>query len=274
MASTEALISDSSATESDMDVDDDPDSAPNIDSAPFSEGEKVLAFHSSLIYEAKVKKIEYRNREWRFFVHYLGWNKNWDEWVGLDRLLKFTEENVQKQQALNQKQSIDKNTKQVRALQIIPKSPNARVKKRKNDSASKLVKLPRAPNVDEILKKYLGYRLKKDNSIADSVGEILKGLRCYFNKALPAMLLYKSERRQYNEAISVGPPSTVYGAEHLLRLFVKFPELLYYAKIEEETLMELQQELVEFLKFLQKHRSAFFLSTYHAPEDIETSTDK
>ncbi|KAF3951595.1 hypothetical protein CMV_022778 [Castanea mollissima] len=310
MASTEALISDSSATESDMDVDDDPDSAPNIDSAPFSEGEKVLAFHSSLIYEAKVKKIEYRNREWRFFVHYLGWNKNWDEWVGLDRLLKFTEENVQKQQALNQKQSIDKNTKQVRALQIIPKSPNAaRVKKRKNDSASKekgmipldklaniqippplkkqlvddcdfithlgkLVKLPRAPNVDEILKKYLGYRLKKDNSIADSVGEILKGLRCYFDKALPAMLLYKSERRQYNEAISVGPPSTVYGAEHLLRLFVKFPELLYYAKIEEETLMELQQELVEFLKFLQKHRSAFFLSTYHAPEDIETSTDK
>ncbi|XP_030950196.1 protein MRG2-like isoform X1 [Quercus lobata] len=311
MASTEALISDSSATESDMDVDDDPDSAPNIDSAPFSEGEKVLAFHSSLIYEAKVRKIEYRNREWRFFVHYLGWSKNWDEWVGLDRLLKFTEENVQKQQALVQKQSIDKNTKQVRASQIIPKIPNAaRAKKRKNDAASKekgmipldklaniqippplkkqlvddcdfithlgkLVKLPRAPNVDEILKKYLGYRMKKDNLIADSVGEILKGLRCYFDKALPAILLYKSERRQYKEAISVDvSPSTVYGAEHLLRLFVKLPELLYYANIEEETLLELQQELVEFLKFLQKHRSAFFLSTYHVPEDIETSTNK
>nr|POF12212.1 protein mrg1 [Quercus suber]POF12213.1 protein mrg1 [Quercus suber] len=71
MAGTEALITDSSATESDMDVDDDPDSAPSIDSAPFSEGEKVLAFHSSLIYEAKVKKIEYRNREWKFLVHYL-----------------------------------------------------------------------------------------------------------------------------------------------------------------------------------------------------------
>nr|XP_023910879.1 protein MRG1-like isoform X1 [Quercus suber]XP_023910881.1 protein MRG1-like isoform X3 [Quercus suber]POF12211.1 protein mrg1 [Quercus suber] len=309
MAGTEALITDSSATESDMDVDDDPDSAPSIDSAPFSEGEKVLAFHSSLIYEAKVKKIEYRNREWKFLVHYLGWSKNWDEWVGLDRLLKFTEENVQKQQALGQKQSIDKNTKQVRASQIIPKRPNAaRAKKRKNDSASKekgmildklaniqippplkkqlvddcdfiahlgkLVKLPRAPNVDEILKKYLGYRMKKDNSIADSVGEILKGLRCYFDKALPAILLYKSERWQYKKAISVDvSPSTVYGAEHLLRLFVKLPELLYYANIEEETLMELQQELVEFLKFLQKHRSAFFLSTYHVPEDIETSTN-
>ncbi|XP_075651298.1 protein MRG2-like [Castanea sativa] len=105
--------------------------------------------------------------------------------------------------------------------------------------------------------------------IADSVGEILKGLRCYFDKALPAILLYKSERRQYKEAISDDvSPSIVYGAEHLLRLLVKLLELLYYAKIEEETLMELQQV------FLQKHRSAFFLSTYHVPEDIETSTNK
>ena len=61
MASTEGLTTDSSATESDMDVDDDPDSAPNIDSAPFSEGEKVLAFHSSLIYEAKVKIPKKKN---------------------------------------------------------------------------------------------------------------------------------------------------------------------------------------------------------------------
>jgi mortality factor 4-like protein 1 len=52
------------------------------------------------------------------------------------------------------------------------------------------------------------------------VEEILKGLRCYFNQALPAMLLYKSERQQYKESISDdAPPSTVYGAEHLLRLF-------------------------------------------------------
>ena len=43
------------------------------------------------------------------------------------------------------------------------------------------------------------------------MGEILKGLRCYFDKALPAILLYKSERRQYKEAISVDvSPSTVY----------------------------------------------------------------
>ena len=55
------------------------------------------------------------------------------------------------------------------------------------------------------------------------MGEILKGLRCYFDKALPAIFLYKSERWHYKEAISVDvSPSTVYGAEHLLRLFGMF----------------------------------------------------
>lgn len=58
--------------------------------------------------------------------------------------------------------------------------------------------------------------------LAESVGEILNGIRCYFDKSLPAMLLYKSERKQYEEAITDQvSPSSVYGAEHLLRLFGK-----------------------------------------------------
>lgn len=60
------------------------------------------------------------------------------------------------------------------------------------------------------------YDYRKD----ESVGEIVKGLICYFDKALPAMLLYKSERQQYEELIVHDvSPSSIYGAEHLLRLF-------------------------------------------------------
>lgn len=56
--------------------------------------------------------------------------------------------------------------------------------------------------------------------MTDSVGEILKGIRCYFDKALPVMLLYKKERQQYQDAVKNDTsPSTIYGAEHLLRLF-------------------------------------------------------
>jgi mortality factor 4-like protein 1 len=86
----------------------------------------------------------------------------------------------------------------------------------------KVVKLPRSPNVDEILSKYLEFKTKKDGMVTDSVAEILKGIRSYFDKALPVMLLYKKERRQYQESIvDDTSPSTVYGAEHLLRLFGK-----------------------------------------------------
>jgi len=48
----------------------------------------------------------------------------------------------------------------------------------------------------------------------------LKGIRCYFDKALPVLLLYNKEREQYHELVVDNvSPSTIYGAEHLLRLF-------------------------------------------------------
>uniref|UniRef100_A0A2P2KFS7 MRG domain-containing protein n=1 Tax=Rhizophora mucronata TaxID=61149 RepID=A0A2P2KFS7_RHIMU len=55
---------------------------------------------------------------------------------------------------------------------------------------------------------------------------------------------------------------------------VKLPELIAHANIEEETLTELQQKLVDFLKFLQKNQNTFFLSTYHVLEDTETSSNQ
>lgn len=306
---------DDSATDSDNSSGDVPDSKPSV----YTEGEKVLAYHGPRIYEAKVQKAELRKNEWRYFVHYLGWNKNWDEWVGTDRLMKHTEDNVLKQQALDKKQGMEKNTKSGRSAQAKPKSSAGvssldvkldkedtksnvpKGKKRKADSGTekgnvsaeklvkiqipstlkkqlvddwefitqqnKLVKLPRSPTVDDILTKYLEYRSKKDGMMTDSVGEILNGIRCYFDKALPVILLYKKERQQYHEAVSDNvSPSSVYGAEHLLRLFVKLPELLAYVKIEEETLIRLQQKLLDFLKFLQKNQGTFFLSAYDGPK--------
>ncbi|XP_057543816.1 protein MRG1-like, partial [Amaranthus tricolor] len=126
-----------------------------------------------------------------------------------------------------------------------------------------LVKLPCSPNVDDVLKKYLEYRTRKDCKMTDSIAEILNGLHCYFDKALPLMLLYKNERQQYHDVVTSNiSPSIVYGAKHLLRLFVKLPELLAYVNIEEETKTCLQQKLVDFLIFLQKNQSTFFVSVY------------
>lgn len=43
---------------------------------------------------------------------------SWDEWVGIDRLMKLTEENIQKQQELKKKQDTDKSSKGGRGSQM------------------------------------------------------------------------------------------------------------------------------------------------------------
>ncbi|RNA35449.1 mortality factor 4 1 isoform X2 [Brachionus plicatilis] len=67
----------------------------------FIEGEKILCYHGTYIYEAKCIKFEkIRSNEYQYFVHYNGWNKNWDEWVPAKRILKFNNENIKKQKQL------------------------------------------------------------------------------------------------------------------------------------------------------------------------------
>ncbi|KAK6130894.1 hypothetical protein DH2020_035369 [Rehmannia glutinosa] len=292
-----------------------------IDSSSFREGEKVLAFHGPCLYDAKVQKVEFHMDEWRCYVHYivitfctqlviLGLNR-WDEWLGVNCLLKRTDENVQKQEELKKMHAMEKNAKPGYLSQDKTKSSiGVRGKKRVREIIEKecvipleklvniqipstlkkqliddhecithlgrqLVKLPRSPSVYEILKKYFDYRVKKDGMIVETVGEIVKGLRCYFDKALPAMLLYKEERQQYKEVITDNvSPSNVYGAEHLLRLFVKLPEMLSCMHIETETLTELQQRLLDFLRFLQNNQSAFFHSNYQNSEGFVAAVKK
>lgn len=49
---------------------------------------------------------------------------SWDEWVGVDRLMKYTEENIEKQQVLEKTQGVDKNPKSGRSSQTKPKVSN------------------------------------------------------------------------------------------------------------------------------------------------------
>ncbi|XP_048493686.1 protein MRG1 isoform X1 [Beta vulgaris subsp. vulgaris] len=289
-------------------------------SCPYQVGEKVIATHEHFFYEAKVEKVELREG-WMFYIHYWRWKRSWDEWVGVDRLKKFTKENLQLVTDVKAGTAGSLSPTKL-GTSSVPLVSYSRWKKHKNDSASrcrkrkiehtlvkgrhnkpveklinisvpptlkkqlmddfefikrtgKLVKLPRKPNADEIIKKYQEYRRKKDVVTSTSLGEVLSGLCAYFNKALPVMLLYNNERQQYQEAIYENTsPSSVYGAEHLLRLFVKLPALLYDLNIDEDSLQDLQKNLHDFLKFLQKNQHVFFQSTYYGPELSRRSTDK
>jgi len=69
----------------------------------FVENERVLCFHGPLIYEAKCLTTQFKHKQNKYFIHYQGWNKNWDEWVPESRVLKWSEENLKLQQDLKNK---------------------------------------------------------------------------------------------------------------------------------------------------------------------------
>ncbi|XP_071538569.1 mortality factor 4-like protein 1 isoform X3 [Panulirus ornatus] len=77
---------------------------PNTEKPPFktkfSESEKVLCFHGPLIYEAKCLKVQVKDKQVKYFIHYAGWNKNWDEWVPESRVLKLNDANISRQKDL------------------------------------------------------------------------------------------------------------------------------------------------------------------------------
>jgi len=68
--------------------------------AKFADNEKLLCYHGPLLYEAKCVKSKKDGNSFSYFIHYQGWNKNWDEWVGETRILKINSENLDKKEKL------------------------------------------------------------------------------------------------------------------------------------------------------------------------------
>ncbi|EAT46022.1 AAEL002772-PA [Aedes aegypti] len=92
----------------------------------FTEGEKVLCFHGPLIYEAKMlKSMVMKDKQVKYFIHYAGWNKNWDEWVPENRVLKYNEANVQRQKEVTKLHS-----------SLAAKNKKANVKAKKADTST------------------------------------------------------------------------------------------------------------------------------------------
>lgn len=157
-----------------------------------------------------------------------------------------------------------------------------------------LVPLPREPNVVQILEMYRDSKHKDKKSTAaaaaaaannggkdlrsdDTLTEVLDGLKMYFDRALGNILLYRFERQQYidlrkaNEGKNM---SEIYGAEHLLRLFVQLPTLIAHTNMDTEAVKILQNMFLDILKFVQKHSSRLFVSQYEAASPAYLSLAK
>uniref|UniRef100_A0A4W5QD64 Mortality factor 4 like 2 n=1 Tax=Hucho hucho TaxID=62062 RepID=A0A4W5QD64_9TELE len=74
--------------------------APKQDPKPkFQEGNSyLLQFLMIVVFQAV--KTNIKEKQIKYFIHYSGWNKNWDEWVPESRVLKYVDSNLQKQKEL------------------------------------------------------------------------------------------------------------------------------------------------------------------------------
>ncbi|KAK9324643.1 MRG-domain-containing protein [Lipomyces orientalis] len=132
---------------------------------------------------------------------------------------------------------------------------------------SQLVKLPRSPNIQEILQEFRTFYLKRrlGNAETEILDEVLAGLQLYFDKSLGSILLYRFERQQYLELTRGNPgkvPSEIYGAEHLVRLFVSLPGLLSHTHMDQQSINVLKAHIEELLRFLAKNQKSYFVESY------------
>ncbi|KAI8821401.1 MRG-domain-containing protein [Fimicolochytrium jonesii] len=137
----------------------------------------------------------------------------------------------------------------------------------------RLVRLPRDVTVVDVLERYKaslqsskGKRAAKESArFDDSLQEVLDGIRIYFDRSLGNLLLYRFERQQYVD-LKKGHPdkpmSDLYGAEHLLRLFVQFPALIAHSNMETDAIAVLKDHLTHILEFLEAHQQELFLKEY------------
>ncbi|CAG8625284.1 15018_t:CDS:2 [Racocetra fulgida] len=116
--------------------------------------------------------------------------------------------------------------------------------------------MPRPKTVNDILEDFFDFKMEKlkeqsKTSIGRNRGRITKtqeiaardvtnGIKQYFNEALPIYLLYRFERQQYVEMTEKYPKkemSSIYGAEHLMRLV----ELVHAVQMKEQKAESLEQ---------------------------------
>ncbi|XP_051825132.1 mortality factor 4-like protein 1 [Antechinus flavipes] len=143
----------------------------------------------------------------------------------------------------------------------------------------KLFHLPAQKTVESILQEYELYERSNANSEDKiyAVPEVVAGIKAYFNFMLGTHLLYKFEKPQYAAIIASKrgvPVSQIYGAPHLLRLFVKIGDMLSYTFFDAHSTNLLLRYLHDFVNYLARNQEALFNSDDYelaSPEYIQNA---
>eukprot|EP00339_Tiarina_fusa_P001814 CAMPEP_0116999372 /NCGR_PEP_ID=MMETSP0472-20121206/2100_1 /TAXON_ID=693140 ORGANISM="Tiarina fusus, Strain LIS" /NCGR_SAMPLE_ID=MMETSP0472 /ASSEMBLY_ACC=CAM_ASM_000603 /LENGTH=309 /DNA_ID=CAMNT_0004698771 /DNA_START=13 /DNA_END=942 /DNA_ORIENTATION=+ len=203
----------------------------------FVQGEKIFAFHQSMLYEAKILKVEMRNKmnstrkEMYYFIHYQGWKTKWDEWVNDSRILKYTDQNRDFQRQMRELKEGSNKKRSLRKLRELtpppePKKPCVeeipeeildapetlelpfilqRVLAEDYDNIQnnkQVVTMPVQFTVFDILQSFADEKLQKNSETNPFNFAIISDIRAYFDQALGTLLLYRIERTQYQRILA------------------------------------------------------------------------
>ncbi|EDO15616.1 hypothetical protein Kpol_1006p12 [Vanderwaltozyma polyspora DSM 70294] len=125
----------------------------------------------------------------------------------------------------------------------------------------KICKLPSKLSAGEIIDKFES----ECSGILDSptgqsqLSEYCNGLRLYFEKSLPVLLLYRLERLQYDELKSKEDLLHKYGSIHLLRLVSILPELISNTTMDTQSCQLIVRQTETFLEWLLLRNQALHL---------------
>jgi mortality factor 4-like protein 1 len=118
--------------------------------------------------------------------------------------------------------------------------------------------LPRCPSVITILNEFA-----RDGNDVDRVSRVAaaNAFVAIFDSCFALLLLYKNERAQLSASRrpSGAGPSTVYGAEHLLRFMSRAPDVLATVPMEREVFIMYERMLNALALFLKSKRFDYFL---------------
>ncbi|KAI9513477.1 MRG-domain-containing protein [Russula earlei] len=137
---------------------------------------------------------------------------------------------------------------------------------------NQLVTLPRNPTVAEILEEFKQHILDNPASnLRDPqvvIPTIVSGLQVYFDKALGSNLLYRFERAarfvtgptvQVNQEREM---SSIYGAEHLLRMIVSLPSMVAGSTMDPESVGLVRDYVTELMAYMHNQRHRIFQKEY------------
>uniref|UniRef100_A0A2K6T7B5 Chromo domain-containing protein n=1 Tax=Saimiri boliviensis boliviensis TaxID=39432 RepID=A0A2K6T7B5_SAIBB len=219
-------------------------------------------------------KVAIKDKQVKYFIHYSGWNKNWDEWVPESRVLKYVDTNLQKQRELqkaNQEQYAEgkmrgaapgKKTSGLQQKNVEVKTKKNKQKTPGNGDGGSTSETPQPPRkkrarVDPTVENEETFMNRVEVKV-----KIPEELKPWLVDDWDLITRQKQfERPQYAEILADhpdAPMSQVYGAPHLLRLFVRIGAMLAYTPLDEKSLALLLNYLHDFLKYLAKNSATLF----------------